>query len=185
MLIRDAVRAYCGYAGDDPVAARQAVLRQAGVTEAAAREYVGAAGLALDRDVQAAEPPDGDEEEGVLRIAGVITADAPLLRELFGEDAVSARDVRTALEGRSGALTVQINSPGGAVSQGSEIVEMLRAYRAKDGNSLTTQVLGVAASAASWVFAQGDKREMGQLARVMIHSSWAAVLLVGNAAEIE
>ena len=185
MLIRDAIRAYCGYEGDDPVEARRAVLVRAGVVEGAAREYVGTRGFDLDRDIQAAEKDAETEEEGVLRISGVITGDAAFLRDYLDEDATSARDVRTALEGRSGELTVQINSPGGAVSQGSEIVEMLRAYRAKAGNTLTTQSLGIAASAASWVFAQGDKREMGQLARVMIHSSWAMAIIIGNASEVE
>ena len=141
--------------GDDPVEAKKALFCRYGVIPSLAADIAAKNPLDMDREIVAVEKGEGDKEDGPVSISGVITPDAVFLREIFGEDATSARDIREAIKGRSGALVVNINSPGGSVSEGSEIYETLKAYAAEDGNTLTTRVMGVAASAASWAFVAG------------------------------
>ena len=63
-------------------------------------------------------------------------------------------------------ITVSINSPGGFVDQAMSIAQFLVAHPAE----ITTRVLGVAASAATLVFAAGDRREMPAGTLLMFHA---------------
>lgn len=76
--------------------------------------------------------------------------------------------------GESNPVTVQINSPGGDVFEGVAIYNLLRAHKA----SVTVEVLGIAASAASIIAMAGDEIKVGLGSFVMIHNSWGNV--VGN-----
>ena len=80
-----------------------------------------------------------------------------------------AKDFRSALDGVSGDLDVEINSPGGDVFAGLGMFNMIRSFAAS-GKKVTTRVTGVAASIASIIMLAGDKREMPKNAFAMIHS---------------
>lgn len=74
-------------------------------------------------------------------------------------------------------LALFINSPGGSVSDGLAIYNALKAH---DGE-ITVKVMGVAASAASFIAMAGDKIVMPENTFLMVHNplSWA----YGNADE--
>lgn len=80
-----------------------------------------------------------------------------------------AKDFRSALDGVSGDLDVEINSPGGDVFAGLGMFNMIRSFAAS-GKKVTTRVTGVAASIASIIMLAGDKREMPKNTFAMIHS---------------
>lgn len=75
-------------------------------------------------------------------------------------------------------LRLHINSPGGDVSEGVAIANVLRQHRAR----VTVYVDGMAASAASVVAMAGDEVVMGIGSQLMIHDAWG--MCVGNAAEM-
>lgn len=69
-------------------------------------------------------------------------------------------------------VTVQINSPGGIYDDGLAIYNLLRAHPAR----VTTQVIGMAASAASIIAMAGDEIQIGKAAHFMIHNTqWVAI----------
>lgn len=75
-------------------------------------------------------------------------------------------------------LTVFINSPGGSVFDGLAIYNSLRQHPA----NITVKVMGVAASAASFIAMAGDKIVMPENAFLMVHNPMGAVF--GNAEEM-
>lgn len=64
-------------------------------------------------------------------------------------------------------IHVEINSPGGDYFAGLAMYNMLRS----SGKTITTKVMGVAASAATIVFAAGDVREMPKNSMLMVHNA--------------
>lgn len=93
------------------------------------------------------------------------------LDEEIGFWGTQAKDFRAQLDAVEGnSLDVEINSPGGEVFAGLGMYNMLRTWAARDGNTLTTRVSGVAASIASVIALAGDKREMPKNAFAMVHS---------------
>ena len=82
-------------------------------------------------------------------------------------------DFKASLDAVKGpALTVEINSPGGDVFAGLAMYNLLRT----SGKTITTKVLGVAASAASVIFMGGDVREVPENAFLMIHNPWSVAV---------
>lgn len=71
----------------------------------------------------------------------------------WGDDYFTAKQVRDWLKGRTGDITVRINSGGGIASEGQAIYTMLYDYPGK----VTVVVDGVAASAASLISMAGDE----------------------------
>lgn len=71
----------------------------------------------------------------------------------WGDEYFTAKQVRDWLKGRSGDITVRINSGGGIASEGQAIYTMLFDYPGK----VTVIVDGVAASAASLISMAGDE----------------------------
>lgn len=95
---------------------------------------------------------------------------------------VQASDFRTALNAvKSPKIKVSINSPGGDVFAGLAIYNMLRGA-AKAGKDIETEVVGVAASAASLILMAGDKRTAPKNTFVMVHNPWGVA--IGNADEM-
>lgn len=76
-------------------------------------------------------------------------------------------------------VTVKINSPGGSVFEGFAIYNELRQHKAK----VTVQVMGIAASAASYIAMAGDEIQMGLATFLMIHNAWGVV--IGNRNDME
>lgn len=75
-------------------------------------------------------------------------------------------------------LTVLVNSPGGSVFDGLAIYNALRQHPA----NVTVKVMGVAASAASFIAMAGDKIVMPENAFMMVHNPMGGVF--GNADEM-
>lgn len=65
-------------------------------------------------------------------------------------------------------VTVLINSPGGYVTSGLEIVDTIQKFRNK-GWTINTQVTGIAMSMAAVILQAGERREMTPHASFMIH----------------
>lgn len=108
------------------------------------------------------------EGENSISIFDVIGAD-------FWGDGVTASRIAGALRlMNGGAVTVNINSPGGDMFEGLAIYNLLREYEGK----VTVKVLGLAASAASIIAMAGDEVQIGRGAFLMIHNCW--VYAMGN-----
>lgn len=75
-------------------------------------------------------------------------------------------------------VTLNISSPGGEVTEGLAMVDMLEAY---DGE-VTTLGYGLVASIASVVLLAGDKVRMTPNSFLMIHNPWT--LAMGDSAEL-
>lgn len=71
-----------------------------------------------------------------------------------------------------GEITIYINSPGGEVSSGLALYDVMKAIRCP----IRTVCVGLAASMGAILFAAGDQREMLAHSRVMIHDP----LIAGN-----
>jgi ATP-dependent Clp protease protease subunit len=71
-------------------------------------------------------------------------------------------------------VDVYINSPGGDMFEGLAIYNRLREH----SQTVTTKVLGLAASAASVIYMAGEKREVASSGFLMIHNCWTVA--VGN-----
>jgi HK97 family phage major capsid protein len=99
---------------------------------------------------------------------------------IFGEIGwdVTAEDVAAAVAQAKGKpLNVDIFSYGGDALQGLAIYQILSAHDAE----VTTNVLGVAASAGSVIAMAGKYRKVAVNAALMIHSPWS--ITVGDASE--
>ncbi|MBP2495390.1 ATP-dependent Clp protease protease subunit [Methylobacterium sp. PvP062] len=98
----------------------------------------------------------------------------PIGADWFGEG-VTAKRVAGALRAIKGdEITVQINSPGGDVFEGLAIYNLL----AEDERRVTVKVLGLAASAASFIAMAGDDVQVARSGFLMIHNAW--VMALGN-----
>ena len=94
-------------------------------------------------------------------------------------DGVTAKRIAAALRSMNGAdVTVNVNSPGGDMFEGLAIYNLLREYK----GTVTMNVIGVAASAASIIAMAGDSIHIGRSAFLMIHNCWVGV--VGNKSEL-
>ncbi|EFO32610.1 ClpP protease [Roseibium sp. TrichSKD4] len=100
--------------------------------------------------------------------------------DVIGEDpwtgeGFTAKRARAALRAIGDEdVTVQINSPGGDLFEGTAIYNLLREHPAK----VTVEVVGWAASAGSIIAMGSDEIRMGPGTKMMVHNAWGAV--VGN-----
>lgn len=92
----------------------------------------------------------------------------------IGAYGISAKGFGEKLKAASGDLTIKINSPGGDVFDGIAIHNDIVSYRGR----VTTQIVGLAASAASIIAMAGDEIQIGTNAFIMAHNSWG--LTIGN-----
>jgi ATP-dependent Clp protease, protease subunit len=85
----------------------------------------------------------------------------------IGAGFVTASDVSARLASApSGPLLVTINSPGGDVFEGLAIYNLLRARA-----DVTVRIIGLAASAASYIALAGSRVEMAEGAMMMVHAA--------------
>jgi ATP-dependent Clp protease protease subunit len=97
----------------------------------------------------------------------------------WDEDPITTKGVSKALKGfGANAVTVRINSPGGAADEGIAIYNLLKNH----SGEVTTINDSLAASAASVIFLAGSKRLMNDGSRVMIHRAMS--IAFGNQEEI-
>ncbi|TYR81110.1 Clp protease ClpP [Priestia megaterium] len=98
----------------------------------------------------------------------IISNDEQWIYDLFEMDATSPKKVFDQLaEANGDAITVAINSPGGYVYEGSEIYTALKSYN----GHVETQIVGLAASAASFIAMSGSKVSISPTAQIMIHNA--------------
>ncbi len=88
----------------------------------------------------------------------------------FEDDGFTPREVVSALALLDGDLTVRINSWGGIASDGIAIFNALQAHNGK----ITTQIDGIAASAASIIVMAGEEIIVPANALLMIHNASAS-----------
>jgi len=113
------------------------------------------------------------ESGNELILEGVIAS------ESWWEDEVTPKLFREQLAQHSGALTVRINSPGGDVSAGVAIYNMLNEHEGE----VTVKVDGLAASIASLISMAGDKIIMLPGSMMMVHLPWT--FAAGNSDDME
>lgn len=104
-----------------------------------------------------------------------------LIYEDIGEGwfgGVSARALVAALKDAKHNVLVRLNSPGGDVFEGLAMYNAL----VNSGKNITTQVDGLAASAASVVFMAAETRKMAENSLIMIHNAWT--MIAGNAKDL-
>lgn len=103
-----------------------------------------------------------------IDIKGVIVSnDDKWIYEWFEIDAVSPRDISQKLEEANGEdIEIEINSAGGDVWAGSEIYTALMAYPGK----VTTNIVGIAGSAASLPAVAGRPARISPTAQIAIHN---------------
>jgi ATP-dependent protease ClpP protease subunit len=93
---------------------------------------------------------------------------SPIGEDMFGES-VNPKQIADELKAYNGKdVTVRINSPGGSVTDGLAIYNLLNQY---DGN-VTCIVDGLAASMASVVAMAADDLQMPKGSFLMIHNPW-------------
>lgn len=87
----------------------------------------------------------------------------------FWGEGITAKDIARQLRNAGERpVEVVINSPGGDVFEGLAIYNALREHKAE----VTVKIIGLAASAASFIAMAGDTVEIGRAAFMMIHNSW-------------
>lgn len=92
---------------------------------------------------------------------------------------VTAKDFINSLgQVASDALTLEINSPGGSVFDALAIYNALRS----SGKDITVKIMGIAASAASFIAMAGKKIVMPENAFMMVHNPMNGVF--GNASDM-
>lgn len=94
---------------------------------------------------------------------------------------LSAKEFATVLDGLPDSVTeirLLINSPGGEVTEGIAILNLLRNHPART----VAVVEGLAASSASFIAAGCDQLHMNANAELMVHDAWG--LCVGNASDM-
>ncbi|WP_226639712.1 head maturation protease, ClpP-related [Priestia flexa] len=98
----------------------------------------------------------------------IISNDEAWIYEWFEMDATSPRMIIEQLENANVEdIIVSINSPGGYVDDGSEIYTALKNYP----GYVETHIVGLAASAASFIGTAGDKVLISPTAQIMIHNA--------------
>lgn len=83
-------------------------------------------------------------------------------------DDATARQVKTAMIGCKDSVTAYINSPGGSVTDGLAIYNILRHHSGR----VTAIIDGLCASAATFVALAADEVVMAERSLMMIHNPW-------------
>lgn len=91
-----------------------------------------------------------------------------------GEGVIAKRIAGALRSMGKGPVTVNINSPGGDVFEGLAIYNLLREHPGE----VTVKVLGLAASAASFIAMAGDNIQIARAGFMMIHNTWS--IAIGN-----
>ncbi|MFX5832861.1 head maturation protease, ClpP-related [Acinetobacter baumannii] len=94
----------------------------------------------------------------------------PIGYDYWSDSGVTAKRISAALRamGAETDVIVNINSPGGDVFEGLAIYNLLRAHKGK----VTVRVLGLAASAASFIAMAADEIQIARAGFFMIHNAW-------------
>ena len=96
-------------------------------------------------------------------------------------DAVIAQILHLDAEDPDAEITLYIDSPGGSVTAGLSIYDVMQAVSA----DIHTVCVGTAASMAAVLFAAGDRREILRHGEVMIHDPLVAGGISGSALTVQ
>ena len=96
-------------------------------------------------------------------------------------DAVIAQILHLDAEDPDAEITMYINSPGGSVTAGLSIYDVMQAVSA----DIHTVCVGTAASMAAVLFAAGDRREILRHGEVMIHDPLVSGGISGSALAVQ
>ena len=96
-------------------------------------------------------------------------------------DAVIAQILHLDAEDPTSEITLYINSPGGSVTAGLAIYDVMQAVTA----DIHTVCVGTAASMAAVLFASGDRREILRHGEVMIHDPLVSGGISGSALTVQ
>ena len=96
-------------------------------------------------------------------------------------DAVIAQILHLDAEDPTSEITLYINSPGGSVTAGLAIYDVMQAVTA----NIRTVCVGTAASMAAVLFAAGDRREILRHGEVMIHDPLVSGGISGSALTVQ
>lgn len=109
-----------------------------------------------------------------------ITIYEPIGYDWWTGEGVTAKRIAGALRaiGSGKDVDVYINSPGGDVFEGLAIYNLLREHEGK----VTVHIMGLAASAASFLAMAGDEIRIARAGFIMIHNAW--VIAMGNRHEL-
>ena len=97
----------------------------------------------------------------------LIPNDYQEMYDYYNWEGTSAKKISDELPEDNSDIIVEVNSNGGLVTVGSEIYTALRSYK---GN-VTAEVVGIAASAASFCIMGANKIVMSPTAQMMIHKA--------------
>lgn len=129
-----------------------------------AKEKGGVSPLAFDRWNPAIKA--SDENDNTIGVYD------PIGYDYWDDSGVTAKRISAALRSLDGAdVVVNINSPGGDVFEGLAIYNLLREYK----GHVTVRVLGVAASAASFIAMAADEIQIARAGFFMIHNAWTGL----------
>ena len=129
-----------------------------------AKEKGGVSPLAFDRWNPAIKA--SDENDNTIGIYD------PIGYDYWDDSGVTAKRISAALRSLDGAdVVVNINSPGGDAFEGLAIYNLLREYK----GHVTVRVLGVAASAASFIAMAADEIQIARAGFFMIHNAWTGL----------
>lgn len=129
-----------------------------------AKEKGGVSPLAFDRWNPAIKA--SDENDNTIGIYD------PIGYDYWDDSGVTAKRISAVLRSLDGAdVVVNINSPGGDVFEGLAIYNLLREYK----GHVTVRVLGVAASAASFIAMAADEIQIARAGFFMIHNAWTGL----------
>ena len=96
-------------------------------------------------------------------------------------DTINSQLLHLAAEAPDKDVTIYINSPGGEVSSGLAIYDVMQAVPCK----IRTVCVGTAASMAAVLFAAGDRREILKHGKILIHDPLVPRGVAGSALEIQ
>ncbi|CAM3970417.1 head maturation protease, ClpP-related [Psychrobacter arenosus] len=97
----------------------------------------------------------------------------PIGYDWWTDSGVTAKNIGRQLKSYGGAdVVVNINSPGGDVFEGLAIYNLLREYK----GHVTVRVLGIAASAASFIAMAADEVKVARAGFFMIHNAWTGAV---------
>lgn len=133
------------------------------------------AGIQCDLSPKALEAWNPGLHAATDDAANTISIYDPIGADFFGEG-VTAKRIAGALRGMGSdaEVTVNINSPGGDVFEGLAIYNLLREHKGR----VLVNVMGLAASAASFIAMAGDEIRIGRAAFFMVHNAW--IVAMGN-----
>ena len=106
---------------------------------------------------------DGENTVSILDVIG---------QDFWGEGVTAKRIAAQLRAIGPHPVTVTINSPGGDVFEGLAIYNLLREHPA----AITVKVIGLAASAASFIAMAGDDIQIAKSGFFMIHNSWVIAM---------